>query len=490
MENIYTPESYSDSYPQCLKALYDVNNLLKQDGIMAPSESSLDTTQRLYALIGRPLDRIKTIHVGGTNGKGSTSFKIAQALTLSGLRTGLFVSPHLSSFRERVQVNNVLIPEADFLVHMPRVLQLCVEHNLPATLFELTFILACLHFEAQACQAVVLEVGLGGKVDATNVVSTCLAILCSVSLDHTRILGATVEEIAAHKAGIFKHGVDALVGPGCPMAVLTACATEAGANLHTLVDCQAKFNLSASSYSSSSSSSTGQAGMDGDKGVVDVAPLLTNTDDLNAHISLAALCLLKEQGGVFASLEPLHEACQAGIASRPPCRWEKHYVTVSKESGGEQEASTQVQVEVILDVGHNPAAVGALMQRIKKEFIDVGRHVRVLYAMSRDKDVRACLRLVLPVTGNDRIHFAQTDNFRAIAKQELREIYLQEAGQDLVDVAEGLTVAQTVSKVIGLAANDGPNSAVIICGTGYIMPDARRQLGIDEPRDVDDLARV
>ena len=178
---------------------------------MAPSESSLANTRQLYELIGRPLDRIQTIHVGGTNGKGSTSFKISECLRLSNIRTGLFVSPHWASFRERMQVDAALISEQEMLHHLPRVLRLCVDHHIPATLFELTFILACVYFDASACMAVVLEVGLGGELDATNVISSCLSIVTSISLDHTRILGATEEEIAEKKAGIFKPGRPALV---------------------------------------------------------------------------------------------------------------------------------------------------------------------------------------------------------------------------------------------------------------------------------------
>lgn len=151
--------------------------------------------------------------------QGSTSFKLAQCLIASGLKTGLFVSPHLSSSRERMQVNGNIIPADSFVEHATTALRLCIENEIPATLFELFFIMSCLYFEKEACDAVVMEVGLGGQLDATNVISTALSIICSVSLDHTRILGSTVEEIMQKKAGIFKSGRDAIIGPGCPMQV-------------------------------------------------------------------------------------------------------------------------------------------------------------------------------------------------------------------------------------------------------------------------------
>ena len=480
LEHIYTPPGYASSYSSLLRTLYEVNNLLKKDGIMAPSSASFDNTMRAYELIGRPLDssatedpgRIKVVHVGGTNGKGSTSFKISECLHRSGIVTGLFVSPHLSSFRERVQINGQLVSEEQVVLNLPRVLELCAAHSIPLTLFEITFVFACIQFQASGCQAVVLEVGVGGELDATNVVKTALSIVCSVSLDHTRILGATVEEIAAKKGGIFKRDVDALVGPGCPMQVLREIAAERGARLHELADV-AGFVATAQ--------------VDGG-GLVD-------TDALNADISRAALLLLRAQRGVFSTLDPNNEPIRTILQQvRPPCRWECHETTVDLPAA----AGTKM-VQVVLDVGHNPAAVGALMNRIKREFS--GRNVHLLYAMSRDKDVRTCLRCVLEAMPFKNIHFAQTSNFRALSKDDLASIFRQETGEDMLDLeaatawwpqdvaAAPNSVQQTLSRLLALAASEADDSVVVICGTGYIMPDARERLGVIEPRDDRDLLR-
>ena len=199
LSGIYYP--VGSTYPECLRRLYAINGLIKKDGIVMPGDDSLESTRKLYELMGKPLDRIPTIHVGGTNGKGTTSLKIAKCLQSSGLKTGLFVSPHISSFRERLQVNDVLVSEEEIVELLPKVLTLCVEHHIPATLFEVTFALACLKFDQSQCDVVVVEVGLGGKYDATNVISTVCSVICSISLDHTRILGSTVEAIAKVKAG-------------------------------------------------------------------------------------------------------------------------------------------------------------------------------------------------------------------------------------------------------------------------------------------------
>jgi dihydrofolate synthase/folylpolyglutamate synthase len=473
-KSIYYPVGgIGTTYPQCLRWLYAINDKLKADGISAPSDASLTNTRRLYDLIGRPLDRIPTVHVGGTNGKGRTSYKVSEALRASGLRTGLFVSPHLASYRERMQVDAQLITEEQFVQHLPTVLHLCAEHSVPATLFEITFVLACLYYEASACQVVVLEVGLGGELDATNVVNTALSVVCSVSLDHVRILGATVEEIGAKKAGIFKSGVPALVGPSCPLEVMAAVARDRGAPLLTLQQATDKYGPWAAAPSSSSSSYVASSTPQGTAEEED-------TDVLNGRLSYAALCILREtqlaqDRAAFAAVDVASDGVTRALLARPPCRWEHHTVPVDVPG-----AAAPVPVTVVLDVGHNPAAVAALCARVRREF--PARHVRMLYAVSRDKDVRTCLKQVLGAVQPSHIHFAQSSNFRAVSQEELGRIFREELGHEYTHHIAAESVRDLVAKVIALAAADGGDSVVVVCGTGYIMPDARAQLGIVEPR--------
>lgn len=209
---------------------------------------------------------------------------------------------------------------------------------------------------------------------------------------------------------------------------------------------------------------------------------ITDTDELNAKISMAALWLLHHYvGGVFDSVDIFSETVQSALTSRPPCRWEVHNISipiaVEEHSVTTTAASTlspasTIEVEVILDIGHNPAALGALSRRLKRDL--VGKNIRVLYAMSRDKDVRNCLREISTVTSCDRIHFAQSKNFRAISKAELAAIFKEETGQEMADnVTENISTRELIRSIIQLAAADGSGSAVIICGTAYIMPDAK-----------------
>lgn len=376
-------------YPSLLRLMYKINDGLKRDGILAPNNQSLSNTDILYGLIGRPLDTIPTVHIGGTNGKGSTCFKLAKALTSSGLRTGLFVSPHLSSYRERIQVDGELIHEEALVDLAPQLFAKCIELNIPATMFEITFLVAGMYYERMGCDVVVLEVGLGGELDATNVILPCLSIVCSISLDHTRVLGNTVEAIATQKAGIFKSVAASLVGNDVPLLTMQAVAASRGVELNCVDDILEE---------------NGLAGW--------MASACDDTDIRNARISLAGLCLLQRRGGVFTALD-LHDSSSSlysALLCRPPCRWEKRVVSVptplpSIGSASSDECIASVGVECVLDVGHNPAAIAALTQRIATEYSH--RPIRVVYAVSRDKDIRSCLISLLTVVPKDRIYFAE-----------------------------------------------------------------------------------
>jgi dihydrofolate synthase/folylpolyglutamate synthase len=199
----------SELYPESLRNFYGLNARLRKDGISAPQEVSVANTKRVYDCIGRPLDSIPTLHIGGTNGKvgslprltsmyliikcsralqGTTSFKLCEALKNNGIRTGSFVSPHLASYRERIQVDSELLPEQSFVDNFRTLTAICREQGVAPTEFELTFLMAALYFKQAKCEAVVLEVGLGGEYDATNVVNTAVSVICSVCKSFAHVL--------------------------------------------------------------------------------------------------------------------------------------------------------------------------------------------------------------------------------------------------------------------------------------------------------------
>ena len=177
------------------------------------SRPGLSRVTELLEKLGNPQDSLKFIHVGGTNGKGSFCAMLSSILKESGLKTGLFTSPYIENFNERMMINGENIPDSELAELTFQVSKIADKMDDPPTEFELITALAMLYFKNNECDIVVLEVGLGGRLDATNIIKNpVLSIISGIALDHTAILGDTVEEIAAEKAGIIKEGRPILLG--------------------------------------------------------------------------------------------------------------------------------------------------------------------------------------------------------------------------------------------------------------------------------------
>lgn len=185
---------------------------------------TLDNTRQILSLLGNPEDSLRFIHVAGSNGKGSTCSYLASILKEHGLKVGLFTSPHIVHFSERIRVNGKPIgdPEIEDFVERIRATEL----SFSPSFFEITFGMALEHFKNEACDICVIETGLGGRLDATNVIHPELSIITSISLEHTQLLGNTLEEIAVEKAGIIKENTPVVFGKGCTpvLSTLKECA--------------------------------------------------------------------------------------------------------------------------------------------------------------------------------------------------------------------------------------------------------------------------
>lgn len=176
----------------------------------AAYKPSLDNIHLLCVAFGQPQDELRFIHIAGTNGKGSTSSMLASILTESGEKVGLFTSPHITDFRERIRVNGEVISEVaviDFC-NAVQAANLAFEPSF----FEITFVLALLHFKQEECSVCVIETGLGGRLDATNIIVPELSIITNISIEHTQFLGNTLAKIAGEKAGIIKRNVPVIIG--------------------------------------------------------------------------------------------------------------------------------------------------------------------------------------------------------------------------------------------------------------------------------------
>lgn len=192
----------------------------------------LDTVRELAARAGRPHKRLRFIHVAGTNGKGSTCAMLESIYRAAGLRVGLFTSPHLVSFRERIQINRQLITEAEVVCLVEEMRSLLESSPLERhpTLFELVTVMALRHFAARDCDLVIWETGLGGRLDATNIVTPLASVITNVQLDHQQWLGETTRQIAFEKAGIIKRGVPVITAAEDSDAVEVITGVAAGHN--------------------------------------------------------------------------------------------------------------------------------------------------------------------------------------------------------------------------------------------------------------------
>lgn len=486
------------SYKELVWSLYRNNLLFPQ------VKMGLENMRALNALMGRPCDAFKTVHVAGTNGKGSVSWKVARALQASGHRTGLFVSPHLACFRERVQVDGTLISEAAVEHWMPKIIEAAREADIPATFFELTTQLAFCHFADENAEFVALETGLGGRLDSTNIVTPAVSVITSIGLDHTRVLGDTVEAIAMEKAGIIKPGVPVVLGPNAARDVILPVAQERGCPC-TVV---------------------GGASQPADAWEDDFD---TENTEI-ARAALKALGQLPEPGTSAGS------AVAAALQTCPPSRFEVVRLEVgvkgANPSAGATDAGTPrtVRTSVVLDGGHNEMAFERLASRLRRVF--PRSPLRFVVGMSNDKDAASVLPHVAAITGTppDRFHFVSSVHARAASASDLaaavgadipaanvhaqgayvesvgaginQALALATSGSPTADVMSCTPVATTCA-TDGYSLDDAVGDAttaevdadvdvgggsqlpeiVVVCGSVYLMMEARDVLGFDEPRD-------
>ena len=203
------------NYDEVLDYLYEKLPYYQRKG-PAAYKGSLDNTLALDRLFGHPHRKFRTLHVAGTNGKGSVSHMLAAVLQTAGYKTALYTSPHLKDFRERIKVNGEMVPKPFVIDFVNRFLELNKTACLEPSFFELTVLMAFDYFASQKVEVAVVEVGLGGRLDSTNIILPALSIITNISLDHTALLGDSLGRIALEKAGIIKNSVPVIIGETHP----------------------------------------------------------------------------------------------------------------------------------------------------------------------------------------------------------------------------------------------------------------------------------
>jgi dihydrofolate synthase/folylpolyglutamate synthase len=426
-------------YGQVLRYIYHFTDY-EQRGFAAyaPEFYSLERVRQLLSLLGEPQDSFKSVHIAGTKGKGSTAAMIESVLRAGGYRTGLYTSPHLHTFRERIQVSGNLIPEAEVvrLAEQMRPHIACVPE---ITTFEVMTALALTWFAEKRVQWCVLEVGLGGRLDATNVVTPAVAVITSISFDHMAILGETLGEIAAEKAGIIKPGVPVVSAPqeDEALVVIQDRCRQKGAPL-TVVGQDWVWEAGAADLQ-------GQAFRihHEQQTLADLwLPLLGEYQLVNATTAVATLSLLQEQGLV---LPP--EAIREGLRR---VHWPGRLEILGREPF------------VVADSAHNGDSAQKLMAALRTYLPH--RDLIVILGMSADHATPEVLQALLS--------YAQ----RGIATKSRHPraadpAWLQARAADL---GFSLEVRPSVAEALDLGlAMAGPEDLVCCTGSVFVAAEAR-----------------
>jgi dihydrofolate synthase/folylpolyglutamate synthase len=403
----------------------------------------------LMKALDNPQADLRCVHVAGTNGKGSVVAMASSCLQACGYAVGTYTSPHLADIRERICINDQVISHPAFvslLSEVARAVESLPKRLDAPTFFELVTALGFLRFAEQAVDVAVIEVGMGGRLDSTNVITPDVSVVTSISLDHTHFLGDTVGAIAREKAGIFKPGIPALTHEQDKEAIeaMSAVAAAVGAPFE-VVGKDVEF-----SYRFESNPNMGphtRVGLSGDKLNFEhlPVPLKGEHQAFNCGLALAALDKLAVRG-----LEiDVRKATEGLGRTRHPGRMEL----------------IASQPRILVDGAHNPAAISSLIR-------SVGAHVPydsmvMVFGCAADKDVDELLRRV--ALGADKVIFTKSkNNPRAMEPAELSRRFYEISGKMN-------QVAPTLDEAMGIAIRAaGRDDLVVITGSFYLVGEAKK----------------
>ena len=436
----------------------------------------------LLAALGHPENGFPAVLVAGTNGKGSTAATLASILHASGLKTGLYTSPHLVRINERIRLNGEAISDDDFaMLHdvVDRTAERLVgEGDLPwhPSFFEMLTAMSFEYFARSRPDMVVLEVGMGGRLDATNVVEPRLSIITDISLDHQKYLGETIAEIAREKAGIIRPRGIVVTLPQLPEAndVIGNAILDAGARAVNAVPYVPPVSPGSSQYLVPSTQEAVSRGARqryslavlGTEIVVD-SPLVGRHQLRNLALAIAAAEELHNQGTAQITPETIAEGIREAY-------WPGRFQVLP---------ATGDKPEYVLDVAHNPAGAWALRSTLSAAYPDSGngdsangRAITMVFGVMRDKAMQEITEILFPIA--EHVIVTQANNPRSASPDEIRQAAARVAAgidiEDAEDVASALERARTIA---------GPKTAgaaglVVVTGSIYIVGEAMRMLGI------------
>ena len=379
------------TYQEATTYLFTAAPLFQNIGAGAYKEG-LSNTHLLDEHFGHPHEKFRTIHVGGTNGKGSTSHTLAAILQSQGYRVGLYTSPHLVDFRERIRVNGVMIPEKRVISFVEQ--ERSLFEPLHPSFFELATALAFQYFAEQKVDVAVIEVGLGGRLDCTNIIHPDLSIITNISFDHIQFLGNTLPKIASEKAGIIKQGVPAIIGEAGEEDVRTVFEQEAEKVGTRLIFAEEEKELISYTYSPTQGY-TYQTKTYGE-----------------LHGQLSGFCQEKNTRTILAAVNELNKTGY-DISTASVAKGMSQVCQLTGLMGRWQTISTNPLT--ICDTGHN---VGG-MQYITKQLKETPhQRLHIIIGMVNDKDVNT----VLSMLPKDAVYyFTQASVKRAMPVEEFAQ---------------------------------------------------------------------
>jgi dihydrofolate synthase/folylpolyglutamate synthase len=439
------------TYEQAIRYLFDKTDYEKQRTLRYNVTTfDLSRMEKLLKDLGNPHNKVPTVHIAGTKGKGSTATMLARMIEANDYSVGLYTSPHVTTLHERITIDSELITNKEMLKLINRaystIEKLIKQDNAP-TFFEIITALAFMHFADKDVDVAIIETGLGGRLDSTNVIKPEVIGITNISIDHQNLLGNTIDLIAKEKAGVMKKGIPVITVPqdNAAMRVLKKHALKVKAPLRV-------------------------TGRD-----IDFSSRFESSREHGPH---TRICMTTEQSNFEHLRVPLpgeHQAvnCGLALAMLDTLKVKGYEIDDQKAADGLSTVSMEGRMEIIcedprvlVDTAHNAASIRALIQAI-------GQHVPydsmvIVFGCNGDKDVRGMLEQLQ--YGADKVIFTRSNSPKAVYPQDLADMYTEICGKMC-------QTAMTLRSAIKIASN-AVSRGDLICVTGsfYLVGQAKEQL--------------
>ncbi len=444
-------ESFFMSYETAVARMFALGHELAQ---MPSQKFDLAHVRVLLAALDHPERRFPSVLIAGTNGKGSTAATLASILRASGVKTGLYTSPHLVRINERIQVNGEEISDDDFASLQGKVDKVAEElvalAELPwhPSFFEMMTAMAFEHFAREKVELAVLEVGMGGRLDATNVVEPLVSVITDISLDHQKFLGNTVGEIAREKVGIIRPGGTVVTLPQQPEAndVIGNTILELGARAVNAVPYVPPVSPGSTQYLVPGAEQRDfvyryPLAVLGEEILVE-SPLVGRHQLRNVALAIAAAVELNQQGFVGITAESI----ERGVRET---RWPGRFQMIAARPGWP---------EMVIDVAHNPAGAWALRSALSERYED--RPLIFVFGAMRDKAISEMAEILFPLA--EGVIATRPENPRAASPEEIQQAASRTGVE--VEAVEDVKLALERARVLA-----GPGTVIIITGSIYLV---------------------